>query len=389
MSQRIYLDNAATSWPKPEAVYRAVEHAMRTLGAAAGRSAYREASEVQRGIDTARAGVARLIGLDQPRQVIFASSGTDALNLAVHGLLRPGDHVVTTAAEHNSVLRPLHHEATTRAVELSIVPCDAQGMVDARDVAAALRPTTRLVVMLHASNVTGAMQPVAEVGALLRGHPALLLVDAAQSLGHLPILFEQLGCDLLAAPGHKGLLGPLGTGILAIRPGVESQLVSLRQGGTGSRSDRDQQPDELPDKYEPGNLNVPGILGLAAGVAYLAERGLDDVRRHELALLAQLQQALAGVPGVQLLGPSDTSQRVGVVSLRLAGYDPQEVAAMLDGVHRIQGRAGLHCAPRMHESLGTLPDGGTVRLSFSPFTTSVEIDAACRALAELATSRLA
>ena len=217
----------------------------------------------------ARAGVARLIGAGDARQVIFTASGTDSLNLVLHGWLRPGDHVVTTAAEHNSVLRPLRELAERREIKVCIAPCDSLGRVDPDDVRRAIRPSTRLVAIQHASNVTGVIQPVAEVGRIAREHGAALLVDAAQACGHLPVDVERLGADFLAASGHKGLLGPLGTGVLWIRPGRETELASFRQGGTGTQSQLDRQPDELPDKFEAGNLNVPGLAGLAAGIAHI------------------------------------------------------------------------------------------------------------------------
>lgn len=385
---RIYLDNAATSWPKPEAVYAAVEHYQREVGAPAGRSAYAEAALAERAVEEARAAIAGLLAVDEPRRILFTANGTDALNLAIHGLLRTGDHVVTTVLEHNSVLRPLRHLEDAGTIRVTRVGCDPLGVVRAADIRAALRPETRLVALIHASNVTGALQPAAEVGEFLRKHPALFLLDAAQSLGHLPVDFGELGCDLLAAPGHKGLLGPLGTGILALGPGAEQHLSSTRQGGTGTHSEEDRQPVLLPDKYESGNHNMPGIIGLAAGVAYLRDCGLDVVCRHDQALAERLLAGLAAIDGVTVFGPPDAGQRVGVVSVQLQGYDPQEVAATLDAHYRIQVRAGIHCAPLIHRALGTLEAGGTLRLSLSPLSTDEHVDAAIAALREIAAASL-
>lgn len=385
---RIYLDNAATSWPKPPEVYDAVDRYQRQLGAPAGRSSYREAAEVERAVSDARASLARLLQVDDPRRIIFTFNGTDALNLALAGLLRTGDHVVTTVCEHNSVLRPLRHLADTRNVDVTYVPCDAEGIVSADDVLAAVTPQTRLVAMVHASNVTGALQPVEEVGQRLRGGGALLLVDAAQTLGHLPVLPQQIGADLLAAPGHKGLMGPLGTGLLYIAPGVEGELQSVRQGGTGTRSEDDRQPEGLPDKYEAGNQNVPGIVGLGAAASYLLQRGLDDLRQHDVALCQQLLLGLAAISGVRVLGPMDTSRRVGVVSVQFQGYEPQEVAATLDAAYHVQARAGLHCAPRMHQALLTLDVGGTVRFSLGAFNTAADVDSAIEAAEAIAAASL-
>jgi cysteine desulfurase family protein len=382
--QRIYLDNAATSWPKPEAVYAAVERYQRTCGAAHGRSVYREAVEVEQAVAGARRAIARLLGAEGPERVVFTANGTDALNLAIHGVLARGDHVVTTIAEHNSVLRPLRHLAEQREVQVSYVGVDATGVVDPDDVRRALTSRTRLVAVTHASNVTGAIQPVEEVGRIAHAHGALFLVDGAQSLGHLAVDVNAIHADLLAAPGHKGLLGPLGTGLLYIRPGVEEQLHPLRQGGTGSQSQQDRQPEHLPDKYEPGNLNAPGVLGLGAGVTHLEARGIEAVAAHERRLTERLLDGLRRAAGLRVHGPDDAASRVGVVSVTLPGYDPQELAAGLDAAYGIQVRAGLHCAPKMHEALGTLAGGGTVRFSLGCFTTEAEIDAAIAAMCELA-----
>jgi selenocysteine lyase/cysteine desulfurase len=315
--------------------------------------------------------------------MIFAFNGTDALNLAIHGLLRPGDRVITTVAEHNSVLRPLRAWQDRHGVEVVRVACDPSGLVRIEELQAALKKPTRLVAVTHASNVTGAVQDIQTIGRLAREQGALLLVDAAQSLGHLPVNVAELPLDLLASSGHKGLLGPLGTGVLYIRPGVEEHLSPLRQGGTGTRSEVDLQPAELPEKYESGNHNAPGILGLGAAASWLLERGIAAQRQHELELMGSLDSGLRQLPGVQVYGPLDPQQRVGVVSISLSGYDPQELALVLDSACRVQVRAGLHCAARMHESLGTLASGGTVRFSLGAFNTIEHVKAALEALREI------
>jgi selenocysteine lyase/cysteine desulfurase len=286
--------------------------------------------------------------------------------------------------EHNSVLRPLRTLEDAGIIEVSRVACDAEGIVPVDAVAAALRPNTALVALAHASNVTGAVQPVEAVGELASERGILFLIDAAQSLGHIPVNVDRLNCDLLAAPGHKGLLGPLGTGLLYIRPGVESRLKSLRQGGTGSQSDDDHQPEVLPDKYEAGNLNVPGILGLGAGVRFLQRRGIDANRQHELDLCEQLISGLAGTAGVVIHGPRAMARRVGVVSISIEGVDPQEAASLLDAVHGLQVRSGIHCAPLMHRALGTNASGGTIRFSLGPFTTADDIQTAIEAVGQIA-----
>jgi cysteine desulfurase / selenocysteine lyase len=379
---RIYLDHAATSWPKPEAVYAEMDRYARQVGAAAGRGAYAEAMEGERLVRRCRADIAALLGASEPERIVFTQNGTDSLNLAIHGLLRPGDHVVTTDCEHNSVLRPLRFHQQKRDVRVTYVRCDGEGFVSPDDIAAAILPGTRLIAMLHASNVTGAIQPAREVGRIAAEREIPFLLDAAQSLGHFPISAQALHHPLIAAPGHKGLLGPQGTGILYIPPGMEGRLDPLRQGGTGTRSDEDLQPQSLPDKYESGNLNVPAIVGLGEGVRVAAvwEKSVN----RERGLCERLLEGLAEVPGLSLYGPKSMDHRLGVVSFNLAGFEPQELAALLDSAYHIQVRAGIHCAPRMHQALGTSPRG-TVRISISSHsTTKEEIDAAIEALQEVA-----
>ena len=285
-------------------------------------------------------------------------------------MLRPGDHVVTSVVDHNSVLRPLRFLAEQRGIQVDYVPCDGDGVVDPQAVRRALRPHTRLIALVHASNVTGALQPIEEVGQIAAEHGVLYLVDAAQSLGHLPIDVRRSGSTF---PGGAGAQGAAGT----LRPGhpvhcarCEAQLLPLRQGGTGTQSDEDRQPDTLPDKYEPGNLNVPAVLGLGEGIAYLEQMGLEQVQRHAQALdRAPAGRTWRRSTGVTVYGPRDARRQVGVVSISLASVDPRVVAAMLDTTHRIQVRAGIQCAPLDAPGAGDDSTGGTVRLSTSVFTT--------------------
>lgn len=381
-ASRIYLDNAATSWPKPESVYRAVDDYQRRLGAPAGRGAYHEAADTERIVASCRQHIAELIGAPDARRIVFTQNGTDSLNLALHGLLRPGDHVVTSVCEHNSVLRPLRFLAQHRDVTTTYIPCDSAGIVSPDDIRRAITPKTRLVALVHASNVTGAIQPVQEVGQIAAEREVLFLVDAAQSLGYIPVNVGSIRCSVLAAPGHKGLVGPLGTGILYVAPGVETSLLPLRQGGTGTRSDEDIQPTTLPDRYESGNLNMPGIVGLEAGVRHVRAFEVGRCEAHFRNLKARLLGGLAGIGGVKVYGPAAGVQRVGVVSLNVAGYDPQELASLFDANWSIQTRAGVQCAPRMHAALGTAP-AGTLRLSVGHFTTEGEINAVLAALGEI------
>jgi cysteine desulfurase family protein len=384
--QRIYLDNAATSWPKPDAVYAAVDDYQRRLGAPAGRGAYATGQEVARRVADARRSVAALLGVKESRQIVLGLNGTDVLNTAIHGLLRDGDHVVTSVAEHNSVLRPLRWLAERRGVRVTYVNCDGEGRIDPDGVRQAIEPQTRLVALTHASNVTGTLQPLADFARIAREREVPLLIDAAQSLGHVPIDVESLGVDLLAAPGHKGLLGPLGTGVLYVAKHMEDRVESLRQGGTGTSSEDDHQPTDLPHKFEAGNLNVPGVLGLGAGAVWVASETITKLREHELGLTNALWQGLSEIAGVTLYGPAASEDRVGVVSFNLRGFEPQEVASMLDAACGIEVRAGLHCAPRMHDALGTTPLGGTVRMSVGPFNSPDQIGIAVQAVGELAAS---
>jgi cysteine desulfurase/selenocysteine lyase len=384
--RRIYLDNAATSWPKPEAVYDAVDRYQRENGATAGRGAYRESDQVGREVLRTRQQLVEMIGGEDPCRIIFTANGTESLNLGIQGMLRPGDHVITSAVDHNSVLRPLRFLEEERDVQVTRVACSPTGVIDPADVAAAIQPNTRLIALVHVSNVTGAVQPIEQVGEIARQHGITYLVDAAQSLGHMPLDVRQSKIHLLAAPAHKGLLGPSGLGVLYVAAGCEQELVPLRLGGTGTQSDEDRQPDSLPDKYEPGNLNVPAVLGLSQSLNYLRQRGLDQIREHARQLTVQLLGGFNSIPGVTVHGPNDASQQLGVVSITVAGQDPREVAAILDSAHDIQVRAGIQCAPLMHAALGTTKNGGTIRFSFSAFTQSDEVDAAIAAVREIAST---
>lgn len=381
---RLYLDNAATSWPKPDAVYDAVDQYQRQLGAAAGRGAYQSAQQAQRLVAETRAACARLLGISNPCQLVFTANGTASLNLAIHGLLRPNDHVVTTVCEHNSVLRPLHWHATHNGVKVSHVGCDDCGYVDPTAIAEAITPTTKLIAVTHASNVTGAIQPIAETARLAHDSGALLLVDAAQTAGCVPMNVEQLEIDLLACGGHKGLFGPLGSGLLYIRPGVEDRISTSIQGGTGVESMSSAQPEQLPEKFEAGNLNLPAIVGLGAAAKFIEEKTVENLQRHQHELTARLLTGLAEISGVTVYGPTDDQPRVAVVSCAIDRYDPQEFAAALDASCEIECRAGLHCAPKIHEALDTAEQGGLVRFSPGWSTTAEEIDQTIEAVASLA-----
>lgn len=381
---RIYLDNAATSWPKPDSVYQAIDHYQREVGAAAGRGAYEEVTAVQRIVDQTRQQVANFINAGHQRNVVFTYSATDALCTAILGGLRDGDHVVTSVAEHNSVLRPLRQLESEGRINVTRVSCDFAGRFDVGEVLDSIRDDTRMVALTHASNVTGAIQDLKPIGQHCRENGIVFLVDAAQSIGHVPIDVEDLACDVLAASGHKGLLGPLGTGILYLSDDMSSHISPLRFGGTGSALSDDVQPNEMPEKFEAGNLNVPGLVGIQAGINFLnSDEGLK--RAEDLGRLMQkLLDGILQINGITLFGPKTHLDRTPVFSLSCAHMSCVDVAAALDVTWSIQTRAGIQCAPLLHRAIGTIAGGGTVRLSIGLFNTDYEIELALGALSEIA-----
>jgi len=379
----IYLDNAATSWPKPPEVLRAMSEFLELAGGNPGRSGHRLSVGAGRIVFGARQAVADLFNADDPSRVVFTLNATYALNLALRGLLRPGDRVVCSGIEHNAVMRPLR--ALERdGVQLTVVPCAPDGSLDPAELARAVLPGTRLVVLVHASNVTGTILPVGEAAAIAHAAGGLLLVDAAQTAGVLPVDVQALGIDLLAFTGHKGLLGPPGTGGLVIGQRVDTaELEPLARGGTGSQSQRQEQPDDLPDKYESGTPNGVGIAGLAAGIRFLTERGVESIRAEETAAARALSEGLAEAPGVTVYGPADMERRTAVVSFTVAGRRVSEIGQRLDEEFDVLSRVGLHCAPAAHQTIGTFPEG-TVRLAPGRFTTRDEIRRTVEAVREIA-----
>jgi cysteine desulfurase family protein len=314
--------------------------------------------------------LADLFGAKDSSRFVFTENATEALNQAIKGILSAGDHVVTTSVEHNSVMRPLRRMMETAGVTVTVVPAGPDGTVDAGAVAAAIRRKTRLVAVVHASNVSGAIQPVREIARAARRAGIFSLVDAAQTAGAIPIDLSDLSADLLAAPGHKGLLGPQGTGFLYVREGVP--LVPLIEGGTGSRSENDHQPDFYPDALESGTRNSVGIAGLGVSLSWLLRRGVDRIREKEMELLSDLIEGMRKIPGVTLYGPLDPARCASVLSFRVEGMDPAATGERLEKRFRVLVRAGLHCSPNGHRTLGTFPEG-TVRVSPGPFTTRKEI----------------
>jgi cysteine desulfurase/selenocysteine lyase len=375
----IYLDNAATSFPKPKQVIDAVAHYLDEIGGNPGRAAHAQAREAGRVIDRTRRSLATLLGNVKPSRLLCTPSTTVALNLAFKGLLQAGDHVVTTSMEHNSVMRPLH-ALQKLGISHSQIPCSPSGELDPADILPLIQPQTRLIALIHGSNVTGNVMPVSEVGKMARERGILLLVDAAQTVGKIPIDPQQSNIDLLAGPGHKGLLGPMGTGFLYVRPGLE--LEPLWQGGTGTYSESMEQPETWPERFESGTLNAPGLAGLAAGIAEVQKQGLEAIAAHEQSLIESLADGLNQLPGIILYGSPDKSSCTGTLSFNVQKLDCSEVAHILDTAYAIAVRSGLHCAPAAHRTINTFPHG-TVRVSVSPYNTQEDIHTLIGAVSEI------
>jgi cysteine desulfurase/selenocysteine lyase len=384
------MDNAATSFPKPRAVTDAMVRYATELGASAGRGAYAEAMETGGLIADCRRRLNRLFHGQDANHFIFTLNCSDALNLAIKGLIDPAEsanHAICTHIDHNSILRPLNALQDNGAVEQTRIAVDSKtGLVDPDDIRKSIRRDTRLIAITHVSNVTGTVQPIREIGRIAREHEIPFIVDAAQSAGHLPIDVQADDIDLLAAPGHKALLGPLGTGFLYIRPGIESRLRPIREGGTGSVSENDRQPDFLPDKYEPGSHNAIGIVGLSEGARWIAEQTIETLAAHDLDLVRTFIDGVSDVEGLTYFGPQGVRDRVGVFSVRIDGYDPHELSAILEGQYGILTRSGIHCAPLAHAAIGTADGGGATRFSFGPFLSKQDVKYATDALAEIAVS---
>ncbi len=461
--RRLYMDNAATSFPKPTGVLEAMVRYATDLGASAGRGAYSEALETGNLLTKCRQRLNRLFNGENPAHFVFTLNCSDSLNLAIKGLfelrvapelrvasceLREGagagdgvrsamgngskeggdphtisaasnsqlathnsqlspqlathnsqlspqllsnsqllPHAICTHIDHNSILRPLGAMEDLGLCSVTRIGVSSTGLVDPDDIRRAITSRTRMVAITHASNVTGTVQPIREIGRICRERGVYFIVDAAQSAGHIPIDVQADFIDLLAAPGHKALLGPLGTGFLYIRPGVEKVLRPLREGGTGSASENDRQPEFMPDKYEPGSHNAIGIAGLSEGVKWILERGIESLARHDRELVQTFiegMEEMGKIEGLTYYGPQGVKDRIGVFSVRIEGIEPYELAAILESSYGILSRPGLHCAPLAHQAIGTAQFGGTTRLSFSPFLTVQDVNYATDALAEIA-----
>lgn len=376
----IYLDNAATTFPKPESVYAKMDDCMRNYCANPGRSGHKMAMESARVVEETRDIIAKLFNIKNPMDVVYTFNATDSLNLAIKGFLKPGDHVITTTMEHNSVLRPIM-ELENIGVEHTFVQADEEGRIDPKDVETAIKDNTKLIAIIHASNVTGTLIDIETIGKIAKNHGITYLVDASQSAGIYDIDVDKLNIDMLAMPGHKGLLGPQGTGVLYVNNKI--RLHSQREGGTGSKSEEIIQPDLYPDKYESGTHNTPGIVGLGAGVEFLLETGLDNIRKHEEELSQYMIDEILKIDGVKLYGPKSAKERAAVIAVNIKDLDSGEVTFRLDREFEIATRSGIHCAPLAHKSIGTL-EQGAVRFSLGYFTTKEEVEEAIKAIKVIA-----
>ena len=381
----IYLDNAATSFPKPESVYEAVYDAMKNKSGNPGRSGHKLSISAGIILDRTRFLLAKLFNVDDEKRIVFTLNATDALNLAINGFLKQGDHVITSSMEHNSVTRPLEHLKQNGIIEITKLEMNPKYGVSLEDINNSIKENTKLIVMTHASNVTGTVNPIAEIGSLCQEKNIAFLVDASQTAGTLDIDVQNMGIDLLAFPGHKGLLGPTGTGGLYISKDIE--LTPSRYGGTGVFSEERLQPKEMPFYYESGTQNSQSIAGLCAGLEFILDKGVEEIHAHEMSLVKKLVEGLSKIERLKIFGNDSFSasvdDRAAVVSISIFGIDCAEVATVLDTSFDIAVRAGLHCAPDAHKSIGTFGSGGTIRLSPGFFTTESEIESCVAAIAEI------
>lgn len=378
----IYLDNAATTFPKPKSVYKSIMDCMTGYCANPGRSSHAMAIEGAKKIYETRELVAKLFNFDDPLRVIFTYNATDSLNLAIKGYLNEGDHVITTSMEHNSVLRPIY-ELKNHGIENTIVQCNNEGLIDISDIEYSINSNTKMIITTHVSNLTGSILPIKEIGMLCKKHNICYCVDASQSAGVLEIDMKGFNINILAAPGHKGLLGPQGTGILVVGNNID--LKHIKEGGTGSESSKLSQPSFYPDKLESGTPNLPGIVGLNAGIKYILSKGIKSIYSHEKKLIDIFINELSKNDKIEIYGPKDKNMRCSVVPINIKGIDSSELAYILDNKYQIAVRPGLHCAPLAHKTIKT-QNIGAVRFSVGPFTKKEEILYAVKALNDISKS---
>ncbi len=385
MNNLIYLDNAATTFPKPEVVYQYMNDFYRNHGVNPGRSGFDAAIEAEEVIFNTRKLLTQLFHGDDPNRLTFSYNASDSLNLVIQGLAETGDHVVTTTLEHNSVLRPLHHLAMNHVIDVQHIPFNQFGFIDPDDIRKAIGPKTKMVVINHCSNVIGTIQPLAEIGAICKDKGVIMVVDASQSAGALPIDMKAMGVDVLVFTGHKCLMGPTGIGGSYIQEGVP--IRQTRYGGTGVRSAQRTHLEEYPYRLECGTLNIIGIAGIKAGVEWVKEQGMDNLHHQEMELWKRLKEGLEQIDKVKLYCADSEERHNPVLSFNIEGFEAGDVGTMLDVDYNIACRTGLHCAPLVHETIGTDKIHGTVRLSIGPFNTSEHIEAAIQAVKEIAAIR--
>ena len=384
MQDLIYLDNGATSYPKPETVYAFMDEFYRNNGVSPGRSGYDLAIETGNIVENTRKALTDYFNGTNPSRLVFSANSTDALNLAICGLLEPGDHVITTTLEHNAVLRPLYHMSLYNGVEVDYVPFDEHGFVQPSDIEQKFQENTKLVVVNHASNVIGTVQPVKAIGKLCRESGITFLVDASQTAGKLTIDIKDMNIDVIAFTGHKSLMGPTGTGGLYV--GEDVLIRHSRAGGTGVRSAERHHLEQYPYRLECGTLNIVGIAGLYAGIRWLTDQGIDRIHREEMALTEQLKDGLNKIENVICYCADDLTDHIGVLSFNIRGFEAVNVGTILDGDYNIACRTGLQCAPLVHQQIGTDLLQGTVRMGFGPFNTEAQVDYAIKAISEIAVS---
>ncbi len=377
----VYMDNAATTFPKPEEVYQAVDHFSRNLGGNPGRGSNKATLQAGSILMECREALADLFNIADSSHIAFTFNITEAINIALKGLLNPGDHVISSSMEHNAVARPLYAMQQYFGIEWTMVPCAGDGSMEPDEVKKAIRPNSKMICTLHASNLTGTIMPIEEIGKIAREHQLLMVVDTAQTAGVIPIDVKKQYIDVLTFTGHKGLLGPQGTGGIYLKPGLD--IKSLKQGGTGSLSENLEHPTFMPDLLESGTHNTPGISGLLAGVNYIRQEGIEKIHQHEQSLCRMLMDGLQAIAQVELCGPVDSSKKTAVVSFNIKGMDCGELSMGLDYYYGIVSRSGLHCAPLAHKTIGTY-ETGACRLSPGYFNREEDIDLAIRAVAELA-----
>lgn len=367
----IYFDNAATSWPKPPGTIAAMQNYMQNVGGSPGRSGHRLSLEAARMVFNTREKLAQLFNIPDPLRIVLTKNATEGLNIAILGLLKSGDHVMTSGMEHNSVMRPLRN-MEARGVEITVIPCDVDGLIDPENIVKAIKKNTKAIFITHASNVTGTVMPVADIGRIAQERDLILCLDASQTAGCYPVDVKEMNIDLLAFTGHKALFGPSGTGGLYIRENLEKSIEPVYLGGTGSRSEVEEQPDFMPDRYESGTPNTIGITGLQAGVEFILSKGIAQIKSEEEKLAQMFIDGISNLPEIMIYGQKSVKRRTPAVSFNIMGMDPAAVTMQLDDRFGIMSRSGLHCAPSAHKTIGTFPSG-TVRFSFSCFNTEEQV----------------